>query len=394
MRRLWILVAALIFVVLVGTGTALAASPPGTFHPAASMHTARGYFTATKLLNGNILVAGGYSAVGPPSPSWFFADAEIYHRLTGTWSSVAPMNHSRAAAVAVRLPNGKVLVAGGTAAGPVDGAAAAGTAEIYNPMTNTWADTGPLNVPRFEDMAVALLPGGRVLVAGGFAPNATGQPPFTPLAGTEIWNPTTNQWTKGNPMKVARGELASVTLQDGRILVVGGTDASGAGLKSAEIYNPRTGKWSYTGAMKKGRSDAAAVVLEDGRVLVAGGRGASGQPITSSEIYNPRTGTWKTTGNLHVPRSEAEYAIVLLPNDQVLLAGGYNKLDDPAHGITEDHVDTAELYNPARGKWTLVTNTMSSARSGHAAVLLPFGRGVLVMGGAMGPGTATADIFR
>ena len=129
-------------------------------------------------------------------------------------------------------------------------------------------------------------------------------------------------------------------------------------------------------------------------MLVAGGRGASGQPITSSEIYNPRTGTWKTTGNLNVPRSEAEYAIVLLPNDQVLLAGGYYKLDDPAHAMSEDHVNTAELYNPANGKWTLVTNTMSSARSGHAAVLLPFNRGVLVMGGAMGTATATADIFR
>ena len=141
----------------------------------------------------------------------------------------------------------------------------AGTAEIYNPATNAWTDTGPLNVPRFEDMAIALLPGGRVLLAGGFAPNTTGQPPFTPLASTEIWNPATNQWTQGNPMKVARGELASVTLQDGRILVMGGTDASGAGLKSAEIYDPRTGKWSYTGAMKNARSRC-------------GGRGAGRRP--------------------------------------------------------------------------------------------------------------------
>jgi N-acetylneuraminic acid mutarotase len=388
MRRVWILAIALVLVALVGTGTALAASPHGTFAPAASMNTARGYFTATELLNGNILVAGGYSGniAGPPS---FFADAEIYHWITGTWSAVAPMNHPRGAAVAVRLPSGKVLVAGGTALGP-----SAGTAEIYNPATNTWTDTGPLNVPRFEDMAVALLPGGRVLVAGGFAPNLTGQPPFTPLATTEIWSPATNQWTPGNPMKAARGEFASVTLMDGRILVMGGSDAGGAALKTAEIFDPRTGRWSYTGAMRNARRDAAAVVLEDGRVLVAGGAGASGQPITSSEIYNPRTGTWKTTGSLNVPRSESEYAIVLLPNDQVLLAGGYYKLDDPGHGVSEDHVDTAELYNPANGKWTLVTNTMSSARSGHAAVLLPFNHGVLVMGGAMGPGTATADIFR
>jgi len=76
---------------------------PATFTPAASMNTARGYFTATQLTNGNILVAGGYSgnAAGPPS---FFPDAEIYNWLTGTWNSVAPMNHPRAAAVAVPQP--------------------------------------------------------------------------------------------------------------------------------------------------------------------------------------------------------------------------------------------------------------------------------------------------
>ena len=189
-------------------------------------------------------------------------------------------------------------------------------------------------------------------------------------------------------MHVARGEFASVTLQDGRILVMGGVGAKGSALKSAEIYNPDTGHWSYTAHMHFARFDAAAVVLRHGRVLVAGGAGASGQPITRSEIYNPRTKTWKTTGRLNVPRSEAEYAIVLMPNYRVLLAGGYNTL-----GTTETDVKTAEIYNPQTGKWKKAATSMSSARSGHAAVLLPHNRGVLVMGGAMGPATATTDIF-
>ena len=140
--------------------------------------------------------------------------------------------------------------------------------------------------------------------------------------------------------------------------------------------------------MHSPRFDAAAVVLHDGRVLVAGGADASGQPTTSSEIYNPRTKTWKTTGSLNVPRSEAEYAIVLMPNYRVLLAGGYNTL-----GLTETHVDTAEVYNPRTGTWKAVATPMSSARSGHAALLLRGNRGVLVMGGAMGLATATPDIF-
>jgi len=380
MRRLWLFVITLVLGVVLCTGTAVAATPH--FTAAAPMITARGYFSAVKLLNGNVLVAGGYSGV--PGPPLFFADAEIYHPGTGTWSPAAPMNVPRSAAAAVRLPDGKVLVAGGTSLGPTSG----NTAEIYDPATNTWASTGSLHDARFEDMATALLPGGRVLVAGGFVPSATGAPPFVPLASTEIWHPSTGKWTLGKSMHVARGEFASVTLQDGRILVMGGVDTSGATLKSAEIYNPDTGHWSYTAHMHFARFDAAAVVLRHGRVLVAGGAGASGQPITKSEIYNPRTKTWKTTGRLNVPRSEAEYAIVLMPNYRVLLAGGYNTL-----GTTETDVKTAEIYNPQTGKWKKAATSMSSARSGHAAVLLPHNRGVLVMGGAMGPATATTDIF-
>jgi N-acetylneuraminic acid mutarotase len=386
MRRVWILTVALLAVVLLITGTALAASPhrTGSFTPATSMNTARGYFTATELLNGNILVAGGYGgAPGGAGPPSFFTAAEIYHQSTGTWSPVASMNAPRAAAVAVRLPGGKVLVAGG-----IGGPTSAGSAEIYDPATNTWTSTGSLNVARFEDMAASLLPGGRVLVAGGFVPSATGQPPFAPLASTEIWHPRTGHWTRGKSMHQARGEFASVKLKDGRILVMGGVDASGAALKSAEIYNPHTGHWSYTAAMHVARFDESAVVLHDGRVLVAGGGGASGQPITSSEIYNPRTKTWKTTGSLNVARSEAEYAIVRMPNNRVLIAGGYNTL-----GAAETDINTAEVYNPRTGTWTEVATTMSSARSGHAAVLLRGNRGVLVMGGAMGPATATTDIF-
>jgi N-acetylneuraminic acid mutarotase len=130
------------------------------------------------------------------------------------------------------------------------------------------------------------------------------------------------------------------------------------------------------------------VVLHNGRVLVAGGGGASGQPITRSEIYNPSTRKWTRTGSLHTPRSESEYAIVLMPNNKVLLAGGYNTL-----GPTETDVNTAEVYNPKTGHWTQVASTMSASRSGHAAVLLNGKRGVLVMGGARGPATATTDIF-
>jgi len=135
MRRLWLFVITLVLGVVLCTGTAVAATPH--FTAAAPMITARGYFSAVKLLNGNVLVAGGYSGV--PGPPLFFADAEIYHPGTGTWSPAAPMNVPRSAAAAVRLPDGKVLVAGGTSLGPTSG----NTAEIYDPTTGKFSPPGP-----------------------------------------------------------------------------------------------------------------------------------------------------------------------------------------------------------------------------------------------------------
>jgi N-acetylneuraminic acid mutarotase len=391
-RTAWLLAITLLtMVVLLAAAATASANGAGSFTAGASMQQGRGYFTATQLLNGNVLIAGGWgfdpSATIPTfPPPVSTANSEIYHFMTGTWSSAAPMNHARAAASAVRLPNGRVLVVDGMD----ENFGMMTSAEIYHPRSDTWTDTGSLNTARFEDVPAVLLPGRRVLVTGGF--DST----FAPLASTEIWNPRTGMWTYGESMHAARAEFATVVLKNGRILVMGGLSGSEENptlLNSAEIYNPRTGHWTLIAPMNESRADEAAVLLHDGRVLVAGGDDMTGSRTTSSEIYNPRTGKWTMTGSLHVGRSESEYAIVRLRDGRVLLAGGYTGMPD----ATDNSVDlnTAEVYAPWTGKWTLVSNTMSSTRSGHAAVLLPGNRGVLVMGGVNnGLATATADIFR
>ena len=81
-----------------------------TWTPTNPMNKARAFFTATKLLNGDVLVAGGYDGtIFPPN----FPDAEIYNWHTGEWTLISPMNSARAAAVDVRLEDGRVLVIGG-----------------------------------------------------------------------------------------------------------------------------------------------------------------------------------------------------------------------------------------------------------------------------------------
>src|SRR5437773_1230762 len=348
-----------------------------TWTPANPMNKARAFFTATKLLNGDVLVAGGYDGtIFPPN----FPDAEIYNWHTGEWTLISSMNSARAAAVDVRLEDGRVLVIGGADAdfNFLD------SAEIYHPSTGTWSFTGLMNEPRFEDFVGVLLPGHKVLIAGGFGP------PFNALNSAEIYDEATNTWTSTGSMNVARAEFAHVVLHDGRVLAVGGVADDLTAIASAEIYNPATGVWTLTGSMSNGRNDVAVVVLQDGRVLAAGG-GMGDEELpryASAEIFDPHTGQWTPTGDMTAPRSETEYAVVRLPDGRVLVPGGHTAFQTP--------VSSADLYDPRTGTWTSA-GSMSVVRAGHSSIVLRGNRGVLVMGGLGADDqttTASVDIFR
>src|SRR5437667_12651502 len=159
------------------------------------------------------------------------------------------MNTARAAPVAVRLENGRVMVIGG--ADQFFNILA--SAEIYDPSTNSWSLTASMNDARFEDFPAVLLPRGKVLVAGG-----TGIDGVTSLSSPEIFDEATGNWTSTGSMNVGRGEFANVVLNDGRVLVVGGItelSESGAAIASAEIYDPVSGTWTLTGSMSTARED-------------------------------------------------------------------------------------------------------------------------------------------
>ena len=81
------------------------------------------------------------------------------------------------------------------------------------------------------------------------------------------------------------------------------------------------------------RESHTATLLPNGQVLVAGGFG--GIPLTSAELYDPTTGTWTTTGSMDV--AHFNHTATSLRNGFVLVAGGNN-------GET---VTSAEVYHPA-----------------------------------------------
>jgi hypothetical protein len=170
-----------------------------------------------------------------------------------------------------------------------------------------------------------LLPDGTVLVAGGFNADDGW------LRSAEVYDPGRGRWSRVAPMATAREHHSATLLGTGRVLVAGGGNPSA--LQSAELYDPSSRRWSTTGRMNGYGGTAA--LLQDGRVLVA--------CCDQADVYSPATGTWTPPGPMVFPYASA--AAALLPNGQVLYAGGGKVKYCGEYSCTEPIAD-AELYTP------------------------------------------------
>src|SRR4051812_48204159 len=119
------------------------------------------------------------------------------------------------------------------------------------------------SLKQFRRLHTATLLGdGRVLVAGGV--------PLSQAAISELFDPITQSWTNSGTLAVGRELHTATLLQDGRVVVTGGQTANQL-LGSTELYHPRSGQWIGAGALNQARELHSATILNSGLVLVAGG---------------------------------------------------------------------------------------------------------------------------
>jgi N-acetylneuraminic acid mutarotase len=331
--------------------------------------------TATLLAGGQLLVAGGVKSAGAGT-----AAVDLFDPVAATWRAVAPMNVVRSSHTATLLADGRVLVAGGST---VSSASALGyvnnaSAEIYDPLANTWTATPPMSVARSHHTATRL-PDGKVLVVGG--ENAQ----YLVEASAEVYDPVANTWTATRAAPISpRSQHSATLLPSGLVLIAGGFDIVDGiltPLATAELYDPVlhttsstdingvttitvTGGLDFTAtaSMASAHYGHSATRLGDGRVAIVGGN------TTQAELYDPATATWTSAGV--TAATHTTHGAVLLADGRLLVVGG-----------TQFAQPTAELFDPATGSWTAAAR-MLVIRSNPAATLLPDGS-VFVCGGAL-----------
>ena len=261
------------------------------------------------------LIAGGYSFPADRC----VATADLFDPATRRFTPcrgrlVVPRNF----ALATPLAGGKVLIAGGynTVLGTLD------SAELFDPLTQTFALLpSRLSSPRELFTATALLDG-RVLCVGGFNTHRG-----RTVGTSELFDPATQTFAPTGPLQDDRFGQDAVRLADGRVLIVGGTHwfvrHPTVTLASAEIYDPATGSFHLThGPMHFPRDRPTATRLSNGQVLIAGGQNGTAEP-EQAELFDPATETFTVLPSKMVSPRMAHSAAVL-PGGDVLFSGGWS----------------------------------------------------------------------
>jgi hypothetical protein len=306
--------------------------------------------TATELLDGTTLLTGGVTTLplpGNPSPQDATSGAVLYDPVANAFVVMPPMAAPRFLHAAARLPDGRVMVVGGTATADLAAPVPLSSSEIFDPVTRTWSAGPSLAAPWFWG-ALSALPNGELLLHGGLSLTPFGLVPAPTCQRLVAGAAGTWAWAVGAPMVEPRvaHDRGTLLLADGRLLVAGGCVATVLGglpvllaTGLAETYDFQSGSWSAGTYAPRPFFAGTLEQLPNGMVVAAGGidgllgaASVGAQPLADVMEWDPQTGSWQQLGFMQQPRmlgcsvTTADGLLVLLGGQTVTSGGPSNTL--------------------------------------------------------------------
>ena len=183
------------------------------------------------------------TAVPPPA-------AATATTADGIWTTRADMPTGRWE-LSTCVVDGKIYAIGG--AGPVYQALRA--VEVYNPATDTWTTKSEMPTAR-QGLSTSVV-NGKIYAIGGGAASSASYTSVETFSTVEEYDPATDTWTTKSEMPTAR-VCHHANVVDGRIYVIGGSDASTpddrSHVRTVEVYDPATDTWTRKGDMPASRA--------------------------------------------------------------------------------------------------------------------------------------------
>lgn len=279
----------------------------------------------------------------------------------------------------VTLPNGKVLIQGGTSAYPADPLAVnyGGIKDsfIFDPDTNTFTRVNDANEAHWYP-TLTELGNGDIWMAGGLKADTTG------AVNTEMFSYAQNRWlpTDQVPQSWKFWGLYPhmFLMQDGRLFYSGG-HVFGNGLPGtgASIYNPSTVQSvDVPGLRFKDMRDQSASVLlppaQDQKVMITGGGNIDTQnpAINATDIIDLKAASPAYTAGPDLPGVGKMYInSTILPDRTVFMSNGAQLNRNAATNVM-----TAHVYNPATNSWTEVAADPIGRQYHSSSLILPNGK--------------------
>lgn len=262
-----------------------------------SMVEGRAYHCGVSLLGGNrVFVSGGTVTQDSTGTLGARSTAEVYDEASGKWAAVKPMSTARNNHGCVLLPDGRVLVAGGTG----DPTPALSSVEIYDPTSDTWTAGPSLPMAVAGARMVGLESGDALLTGGGMILR---------------WSAATSAWADVSGGKTIPTRARMARLADGRVLLFG----EGA---APLLYQPTSGSFTTLMAIKHLQIGASVAPLPGNKLLLTGGYDsvATGSELRDATIFDGATNKFVEAAPMYMPR--VSHSLVEVDGGRVLAIGG------------------------------------------------------------------------